>query len=233
VIRVLQSFEDVGEAILRLQRMEYPLHDMPQKNWDMIQIHEILRQVKPKSVLDMGCGGLRVLLLCHHMGVPNCFGIDSRLTITERLTPYVYAMGFHPMAGTRSMRLPFALFQEDLTKTRFRSSSFDVLLCVSVIEHEVNLDSFFKEASRLLRRGGTLFVSTDYWEPKIEIDESLMPYGLRWNVFSKKEIENLIDVAGRHDLFVGDKQIPGVKRRNVCWFGHEYTFISLVFRKEG
>jgi len=51
----------------------------------------------------------------------------------------------------------------DLTKTSFPERSFAAIASLSVVEHGVDLDAYLAEAARILRPGGLLFTSTDYW----------------------------------------------------------------------
>ena len=224
-IRVLKSFDEVGEAMFWLRERDYPLHNEPPKNWDMMQIAQILEEVKPASVLDMGCGGLRVLRLCHRMGIKNSYGIDLQLSLLERLAP------FKLMLDNRSFQLPFKVLKDDLTKTRFKDKSFDVITCLSVIEHGVDTEAFLKEASRLLRKNGVLYVSTDYWEPKIHVNKSIRIFGLSWKIFSKKEIISLINLAEEFDLKLENSEIPPTGKKVQVWSGNYFTYISCAFKK--
>jgi SAM-dependent methyltransferase len=225
MIRILESFEQVGEAVLTLQKRGCPLHSTPQKNWDMAQILGILDNEKPNWILDMGCGGLHVLTLCRDYGVPNIFGVDLEFRLIDRLRPYLYAI------RDKSTKLPYRLIRGNLTKTSFPNNSFDLITCLSVIEHGVNVESFLKEASRLLRQNGKLYVSTDYWEPKISVEKSIRPFGLSWNIFSKEEIKDLVNRAKKCNLLIEDENIPSPKEKVVHWNGKDYTYISLIFKK--
>lgn len=44
-----------------------------------------------------------------------------------------------------------------------RHDQFDILTCISVIEHVAELRPFFRAARMLLKPGGLLFLTTDYW----------------------------------------------------------------------
>ena len=48
----------------------------------------------------------------------------------------------------------------DITRTKFSNGYFDAITCLSVIEHGVDLNAYFKEMSRIIRRGGILITST-------------------------------------------------------------------------
>lgn len=230
MIRVLQSLDEVERAISALPKKGLSLHGDPVKNWDLIQIDEILEEYEGDiHILDMGCGGTAcsVLKFLCNRGLTNCYGIDLSISIEDRLTQ------IWSMIKNKRIRSPFKLMRGDLTRTQFLSNSFDFIICLSVIEHGVNVESFLEEAGRLLRSQGTLFVSTDYWEPKILTNDSGNPLGLDWNIFSKKEIESLIDKARKHNLRLkSEANIPLPKDKVIHWNGKEYTAISLVFKKE-
>src|ERR1700730_12004566 len=56
----------------------------------------------------------------------------------------------------------------DITSTGFSDQSYAFVACLSVIEHGVEIESFMTEAARLLKRGGCLFLSFDYWNDPVE-----------------------------------------------------------------
>ncbi len=229
MIRVLQSLEEVERAISVLQKRGFGLHGDPVKNWDLVQIDEILEGYdRDIRVLDMGCGGTAcsVLKFLYKKGLNNCYGIDLSISLEDRLTQIWL------MIINKTMRPPFKLLRGDLTKTQFANNSFDFVICLSVIEHAVNVESFLKEAGRLLRFRGTLFVSTDYWEPKMLKNDSSRSLGLDWNIFSKKEIQTLINTAKKYNLRVESENVPSTKDRVIHWNRKDYTAISLTFVKE-
>ena len=55
---------------------------------------------------------------------------------------------------------------QDLEKTNFNDNMFDFYIVV-VIEHGVNIQNYFKEMNRILKKDGILLTSTDYWPDKI------------------------------------------------------------------
>lgn len=50
---------------------------------------------------------------------------------------------------------------QDISKLSFDSDSFDVIYCISVLEHTANYEAIIKEFKRVLRLGGILIVSYD------------------------------------------------------------------------
>jgi hypothetical protein len=63
----------------------------------------------------------------------------------------------------------------------------------------VDLDQFFGEVARLLKPAGRLYISTDYWEPKLDTDRRKM-FGQSWTIFCAKEIQSMIEYAKRYGL---------------------------------
>ena len=116
---------------------------------------------KNAHILDMGCGGSQVLRLLRERGFYNSIGIDLKISNYDRL------MKLYRIA--RDRKSPYKLKTMDMTKTTFSDSYFDCIFTVSVIEHGVDLEAFLKESNRLLKVGGRLFITTDYWEPKIDV----------------------------------------------------------------
>lgn len=214
MIQVLSDWQTVQAVTEKLQQRGLPTHLTPQKNWDQGLLAQLIepfdRQI---SILDMGCGDCCTLNFLAALGFKNLHGID--LHIKE------------PQVSDR-----YQLFEGDLMHTPFADAAYDVLTSISVIEHGVNLDAFFAEADRLLKPNGILFVTTDYWETKIPIDSAIKPFGLSWQIFSKEEIQEAIDLAQAHGLsLIQETAFPACQEPPVSWYNRDYTFIALAFRK--
>lgn len=223
MIEVLSDWQTVQRATDKLQQRGLPTHLTPQKNWDQALLAQLLepfdspnggtashRQI---AILDLGCGDCCTLDFLAALGFSQLHGIDLHLKQAQTSHPYL-------------------LFEGDLTRTPFANESYDVLTSISVIEHGVDLNAFFAEADRLLKPGGILFVTTDYWETKIPIDPTIKPFGLSWQIFSKAEIQQAIDLAQQQGLaLIQEAAFPACQESPVTWYDHHYTFIALAFRK--
>ena len=228
MIRVLQSLDEVERAKNTLEKNGLSCHGDYIKNWDLVQVSEILDRVgKEAHVLDMGCRGKRCsdMRFLYSKGVMNSYGIDLSIPFMEKSTQIALRIKNH-------MKPPFTLVQGDLTKTKFKDCSFDIIICLSVIEHGVNLESFLKEAYRLLKNLGTLYVSTDYWEPKCQVEDYPKPFGLDWKIFSRREIEELINLAKKCNFNIENAKIPRPRDKVIHWKDKHYTEISLIFEKQ-
>ncbi|HEY6394215.1 MAG TPA: class I SAM-dependent methyltransferase [Candidatus Binataceae bacterium] len=226
MIKVLRNWQEVGEATLALQRAGLPLHETPQKNFDHFVLREALAGLrKDATIVDLGCGRANTLGFLHALRFTNLRGVDL---VVERYARLRQAM---LMLRERTTRRPFGLFRGDLTSTPLAPGSCDVAVSISTIEHGVDVERFLKEVARLLKPGGILFVTTDYWEDKIDT-AGVHEFGLPWQIFSRDQIVALVQVAARVGLKpVANEDVPACAERPVFWHDCYYTFIAVLFRK--
>jgi ubiquinone/menaquinone biosynthesis C-methylase UbiE len=147
----------------------------------------------------------------------NLNGIDLRL---PRESIYI-----HPQ---------IRYIEADLTQTPYKDGQFDCITSLSVIEHGVDLESYFKEMSRILKSGGVILTSTDYWPDKIQTQDvpRTMTFGLPWNIFSKREIIELISISERHGFKLLIPLEYTATERVVHYLGKAYTFIVFGLEKQ-
>lgn len=226
MIRVLRDWREVGEAVVALQREGLPLHDAPQKNFDHFMLREVLAGLdKEIPIVDLGCGHAYTLAFLHALRFSRLVGVD--LTIDG----WARARRVRLMLRERSWRAPYRLIRGDLARTPLLSGSQDVVLSISTIEHGVEVEAFLAEAARLLRPGGLLFLTTDYWEDKISTTGS-EAFGMPWQIFSREQIVALVDSASRLGLKpVANGNVPPCLDKTVFWQGHDYTFVAILFKK--
>lgn len=226
MIRVLRSWQDLGEAVSALQP-DQCYHPDPLKNWDLAQIGKLCDKLsRSAGVLDAGCSesDCSVLRFFRKKGFRDLTGIDLNISMRDRIQQVL------PMLAERTLRPPFRLMRGDITRTGLATGRFDVIVCLSVIEHGVNIPAFLAEMHRLLRPNGYLYVSTDYWPEKVD-SGGVRPWGLDWNVFSHEEIVCLLKTAAEIGMTMDEAVIPEAGIPMVRWSGRNYTFLSMLFRK--
>jgi SAM-dependent methyltransferase len=122
----------------------------------------------------------------------------------------------------------------DLTRTSFPDASFDAIACLSVIEHGVPLDAYVREMARLLKPGGLLVTSTDFWCESLDT-AGQEAYGVPIRIFTPAEIEAWLAQAAEVGLVQTGPVDLGCEERVVTWAraNLRYTFLNVVLEKRG
>lgn len=212
----LQTRAEWEAAFANAKRQHLPLHRGPEKNWDhLAAVSTILSQTLPSArILDAGAEIYsNVLPALFLYGYRDLHGINLSFTAPARRGPIRYIPG-------------------DLTQTPYPDSSFDAITCMSVIEHGVPLEDYFREMWRLLIPGGLLITSTDYYPRSIDTREKSV-HGAPIKIFSRPEIEAMLGLAES----VGFEQTGPLdldcREKPIHWpqFGLDYTFLLFTLRK--
>jgi 2-polyprenyl-3-methyl-5-hydroxy-6-metoxy-1,4-benzoquinol methylase len=186
------------------------------KSWDYFRTFEFIESnlnINCK-VLDVGCFQSEILPILKKAGYSNVYGIDQDSRIKGM--PYQSEINYHI---------------ENFFNNSFADNFFDCLTCLSVIEHGFNETLFFSQFSRVLKKGGFLILSFDYWEKKINTDNIKM-FNMDWNIFSKEEVlEILKNAEQKYKLkLVGNPKLDCSNKVINC-ANKDYTFAWLVFKK--
>ena len=217
---VLKTEQEVKESIENLKKLKlYPHGDQP-KNWDCYRAFSFILNYRSQNstILDVGSAEYCVILPWLELyGYSNLFGCD--ITFKEDF---------------RKGKIHYS--KQDLQKTNFKSGSFDFITSISVIEHGVDIHTYLKEMSRLLKPGGYILTSTDYWPEPIDT-KGLYPYGKalgEMKIFTRKDIEELVQIAQEYGLELTYPIDFSYKDKVVYWerVDKKFTFIFFVLRKK-
>ena len=215
--RALKSRSEVAAAVAEAERAGLFRYYMDvEKTWDSLSALSYLLENTDRDakILDAGSSLYSVIL------------------------PWLYLYGYRRLVG---MNLsfpgeighgPISYVKGDITRTKLRDGEFDGITCLSVVEHLSDVPGFLREMGRLLRPGGTLVISTDYWPGGVQT-WGRREFNARFNVFDEEGIDDLVrdasvnglEPTGRPDLRAG--------KPLVRWHGFSYTFMVLGFRKAG
>jgi len=217
---VLKTQQEVEESLQNLKKLKLKPHNDRPKNWDSYRAFSfILRQGNKESkILDVGSADYGVILPWLELyGFSNLYGCD---------------ISFEKEFQKGRIRY----YNQDLQKTKFPSNFFDFITSISVIEHGVNIDAYLKEMSRLLKKGGYLLTSTDYWPTPIDT-KGLYPYGKElgeMKIFMKEDIEELILKAQKYGLELIEPIDFSYKNKVVYWkrVDKRFTYIFFILKKE-
>ena len=216
--RALRTAAEVDAAVAEVRALGLVPHGDAPKNFDhLVALGAILEDTTPDAdVLEMGAAVYSPLLTwLYQYGYRSLVGIDL-----------TYRKPIH--------RGPIRLEGMDLTKTTFEDGSFDAISCLSVIEHGVDPAAYLREARRLLRPGGVLVTSTDYWVDPVDTGD-LTAYGGPVRIFSGAEIAALVDDARRMGFRAAGPIDLSCGERVVHWarVGLDFTFIAFVLHSDG
>jgi hypothetical protein len=213
---VLQSSADAAAAVAEVARCGLPPHPDDPKNWDLlVALGETLARSRPGDrVLEAGAPGYsRYLTWLWMYGFRRLHGIDLVYESPVRHGSIQY----EPM---------------DLTRTRFKDGELGAVACLSVIEHGVDPRVYVREMARILRPGGVLITSTDYWCEPLDV-AGKEAYGGPVKVFDGGGIAELVALAGEVGLVPERAFDPSCGEAVVHWkrVDLDYSFANVVLVK--
>jgi len=158
-------------------------HYQPVKNWDLMMVIPCLGD---GNILDMGSTDSYVLHNAAKMNLKGQrHGIDLR-PASNKAPGAQYAVG-------------------DITgKTPYPGSFFNIITCLSVIEHGVDVPKWAKECARIAAPNALLLVTFDYWTPKITWVTELN--GFPWNIFDEKDVRDTIQAMSKEGFEIEGPQ---------------------------
>jgi SAM-dependent methyltransferase len=217
----LQSRAESDAASRIVAWLGLPSHHDPQKNWDTLKcLHYILALNDPAApVLDAGASGKsKILQWLSLLGYPQLYACDIREKSVD-----AYA----------KRNVQFSV--QDLTRTNYPDAFFQAITSISVIEHGVPLDRYVREMARVLRPGGLLLTSTDYWSEPVDC-RGIYPYGEEMGemkVFQRGEIEDFCALAEKSGFALCRPLDLDTRERVIRWdrVDREYTFAFVALRK--
>ena len=200
---------------------------------------KIISGAKRESfVLDVGCYESPILPMLKRLGFFNLYGCDlvlksdsnSKLT---NMSSLVYHEDYEPIAEMYNDK-SYQLSIRNLEDTNYSDQMFDYVTSLSVIEHGINIEKYFREMSRIIKNNGYLLTSTDYWPDKLVNYKNVLSKGTPDNIFSRDEIENLVAIAEKSGLKLIEPIDFEYKDKVVRWnsIGLDFTFIFFAMRKE-
>jgi len=164
--------------------------------------------IKGKHILDLGCGaGEFSAILRQQGGVPVC--LDINFNNIQRLK----ALGLPAFIHNLNQGLPFS------------NESFDLAVCLEVIEHIPQAEFLLSEIYRVLKKGGNLVLSTPnaaYYLFRLKALLGLPPHreGYHYRYFIKSALDNLL-IQNRFNII----------KRNAVIYIFFYNRVRKIFGK--
>lgn len=213
---VLKNQQEVDEAISQVRKIGLPVMQDAPKNWDSLAALDLILKSTGKNARIFDAGG----------------------ELYSMILPWLFLYGYKNLSAgnlvfQKSIKRGTIIYHHsDITQTGFDSAAYDAITCLSVIEHGVNLRSYFSEMSRILKPGGILITSTDYFDTKLDT-RGQISYGVPIHIFTREEIIEAIEIASQFGLIPMGPLDLNVGEKVVNWkqYGLNYTFIIFSFRK--
>lgn len=209
---VLKNQKEVNNAISQVCKLGLPMMQFPSKNWDSL------------AALDL---------------ILKCTDINSRIfdaggEFYSMILPWLFLYGYKNLSAgnlafQRSIKKgPIVYHHTDITKTGLGREAYDAITCLSVIEHGVNLRAYFCEMSRILKPGGVLITSTDYFETEVDA-KGRMAYGVPIHIFTRVEIVEAIEIAGQFGFTPISPLDLSAEEKVVNWKQYDLNFTYVIF----
>jgi SAM-dependent methyltransferase len=213
---VLRSEREIRESVAQIERLGLPPVALPAKNWDSLAALDLILRNTDTNARIFDAGG----------------------EWYSMILPWLCLYGYrHLTAGNlvfekRLHRGPIVYEHADLTRTKYPDGSLDVVTCLSVIEHGVDLDAYFREMSRIVRHGGLLITSTDYYELPVDT-KGQHAYGVPIHIFTRDEIAQALELAESHGFSLVAPIDLRADEKVVHWAQYDlrYTFVIVSLRK--
>jgi SAM-dependent methyltransferase len=213
----LKRSSEWKEARAIVEAAGLPAYDRPPaKSWDALRACTFLLHnvASSRPVLDVG-------------GVPDYSYVSTWLA----------HHGFEVEVINPALERDFAALdgrvrytRGDGLRTPYPDGHFAAATCLSVIEHGVERDPFFREMHRVVAPGGYLIVSTDFWHEPIDTGDR-QKFGAPVRIFTPSDIEAILERA----TFNGFRPTGLIDYRceetTVEWLGLRYTFLDFALRR--
>jgi SAM-dependent methyltransferase len=212
----LQSRTEWQEATRRGKEIRLPLHRAAEKNWDHLAAVNAIVSTYPRSAVIL----------------------DAGAEYYSNVLPALFVYGYHHLYGMNlsfadpARRGPIRYLPGDITRTGFPGAFFDAITCMSVIEHGVPLQAYFQEMFRLLKPGGILITSTDYYPDPIDTKNQIA-HGAPIKIFSKPEAQEMISLATTCGFELTGKVGLECTKRPIRWdlYNLEFTYLIFTLRR--
>jgi SAM-dependent methyltransferase len=221
--RPLQTRLESDAATALVESLGLPSHHDAQKNWDTYKCVNYVASTGDfeTPVLDAGSGA-RVVAprWFRQLGYKNVYACD----VQGAQKDLYKNLGIH-----------FSV--QDLTATNYEDAFFQAVTCISVIEHNVPLEAFAKEMGRILKPGGLLLVSTDYWSEYIDC-EGIYPYTFEageMKIITPDDMNGFTEMARASGMEPCEPLKFETTDKAVRWerTDRDYTFYFAAYRKKG
>lgn len=118
-----------------------------EKNIVYRKINKYFKQDKDIAILDFGCGKGQLVFYLYALGYKKVFGVD--ITSQDENIRFLKEMGI----------VENLFLQYDGQSLPFQDESFNMVISEQVLEHVFDIDGYYYETARVLKKGGVAYLS--------------------------------------------------------------------------
>ena len=172
----------------------------------IIFIANRLREMENIVAADIGCGaGIYTLKFLQHLGEKcHMYCIDNNLNMLHQLKEHL----------TRNNIVNFLPIKSDSHKIPLQTDSLDCIMTLNAVHH-FSLQSFLREASRVLKNNGKLFIYS-----RLRDQNAHTIWGMHFPDFHKKE-KRLYELNHLKSMF---ERVPNLNLDSIKIFEHHRVF---------
>lgn len=236
---VLRNDSEVVRSIRRLRDNGLFPHYSRAKSWDTYKMISMIATAGKNSyILDVGCNQSPILVMLRELGFVHLYGCDLVLKPKYPIFLSKFICAFYKRDYKPVLKLyydkAYNLSVQNLENTTYQNNMFDYITSLSVIEHGVDTLKYFKEMNRILKRGGYLLTSTDYWPEKIVNTRKVISPNAPDNIFDRKELDHILRIAESSGFSLIGPMDYTFSEKVVRWkaTGFQFTYVFFAMKKD-
>jgi len=140
-------FNQGGKYKLNYADFEYKSASNVFSDFEIVLGESIKKTVQDKIVLDLGCGAGGKSVFLKESGAREVFGVDLSETLISQAKDF----------SKKQTDINFEI--ASVSKLSFKDNTFDILIANDIMEHISSPDLMLREAYRVLKKGGKLFIN--------------------------------------------------------------------------
>jgi 2-polyprenyl-3-methyl-5-hydroxy-6-metoxy-1,4-benzoquinol methylase len=232
-LEILSSKDDQETARKTAQAFKLCPSPDRTKAWDnILAVQELLSLDRRVAILDVGCRSGILLTWLNQLGFEHLWGVDTRLPFPP-LRVSLQRLDMQTFFACSSLLVQHwrRLRRAAAEHLPFADAQFEIVTCMSVLEHGVNQEQFLKEVWRLLKPSGTLILSTDYWHEATPRSSRL--FAQPDVIFDPESIQKFLELASSAGFQVPrlDPRPDVIAEPPIEFDGARYTFLYMVLTK--